>query len=108
MAKIEVAEIIWTEPALSDLNAIAEYIALSHFPAAQKMVQNVFSTVERLEQFPESGRVPLELKNLNSLNTRELIVSPCRVFYKIETDRIFILHVMRQEQDLRRFMLQGE
>lgn len=105
MAKIEVAEIIWTEPALSDLNAIAEYIALSHFPAAKKMVKSVFSKVERLEQFPESGRVPIELK---SLNYRELIVSPCRVFYKIETDRVFILHVMRQEQDLRRFMLQGE
>jgi len=36
------AQIIWTEPALSDLDAIAEYIALDKPSAAMKLVQKVF------------------------------------------------------------------
>ncbi|WP_133154128.1 type II toxin-antitoxin system RelE/ParE family toxin, partial [Vibrio sp. 10N.261.49.E11] len=36
------AEVIWSEPALSDLNDIAEYIALENLVAAKQLVQNVF------------------------------------------------------------------
>lgn len=32
------AEIIWTEPALNDLDDIAEYIALSNVEAARQLV----------------------------------------------------------------------
>ncbi|EPN8877814.1 type II toxin-antitoxin system RelE/ParE family toxin, partial [Vibrio cholerae] len=38
-------EIIWTEPALSDLNDIAEYIALENVVAAKQLVQTVFTKV---------------------------------------------------------------
>ena len=96
------AEVIWTSPALDDLNGIAEYIALSNRQAAQKLVANIFSKVERLEDFPESGKKPIELSNLNY---REIIVNPCRIFYKIDKDKVYILHVMRQERDLRKFLL---
>jgi toxin ParE1/3/4 len=96
------AEITWTAPALSDLKNIAEYIALSNLPAAKKLTQTVFSKITRLERHPESGKVPPELKNLNY---REIIVNPCRIFYKIDNDQIYILHVMRQERDLRKFIL---
>ncbi|MBE4431517.1 type II toxin-antitoxin system RelE/ParE family toxin [Vibrio parahaemolyticus] len=96
------AEIIWTEPALSDLNDIAEYIALENVVAAKQLVQTIFSKVERLESFPESGRIPLELEHLSY---REVVVNPCRVFYKQDADKVFILFVMRAERDLRKFLL---
>ncbi|MEL0630903.1 type II toxin-antitoxin system RelE/ParE family toxin [Psychromonas aquatilis] len=96
------AEIIWTNPALEDLNDIAEYIALSNMVSAKKLVAKIFEKVERLEDFPESGKKPIELSNLNY---REVVVNPCRIFYKVETDKVFILHVMRQERDLRKFLL---
>jgi toxin ParE1/3/4 len=38
------AELIWTEPALSDLEAIADYIALDDAQAARRLVQRVSST----------------------------------------------------------------
>jgi len=75
------AQIIWTEPALLDLNEIAEYIALDKPDAASRLVQAVFSKKERLEEFPESGRKPAELKKSRY---KELIVGPCRIFYRIE------------------------
>ena len=99
------AEIVWTNPALNDLNDIAEYIALSDMPSAKKLVKNIFEKVERLEAFPESGKRPLEL---NNLNYREIIINPCRIFYKVENDHVYILHVMRQERDLRKFLLLSE
>ncbi len=96
------AQIIWTEPALMDLNKIAEYIALDKPSAASRLVQKVFSKTERLEEFPESGRKPPELKKSRY---KEIIVDPCRIFYRIEKDKVYILYVMRSERKLRKFLL---
>lgn len=96
------AQIIWTEPALNNLNDIAEYIAVSNPYAAKKLVENVFSKVKRLEQFPYSGRIPEEI---STLNYREVVVNPCRVFYKVDSDSVYILHLLRQERDLRKYLL---
>ena len=96
------AQVIWTEPALSDLDAIAEYIALDKPSAAIKLVQKVFSSTDRLEQFPESGRKPPEFKKSRYL---EVIVNPCRIFYRIEDDKVYVLYVMRSERKLRKYLL---
>jgi len=96
------AQIIWTEPALEDLNEIAEYISIDDFKAAQNLVSKVFAKVERLENFPESGKKPYEL---DKTDYREVIIGPCRIFYRIEKDSVFILYVMRGERKLRQFII---
>jgi len=96
------AKVIWTEPALQDLNDIAEYIALDKVSAAKKVVQKIFSSTENLELFPFSGGKPPELGKSRYL---ELIVNPCRVFYRVEEDKVFILYVMRSERELRKYLL---
>lgn len=93
------AKIIWTEPALSDLDAIADYIALDKPDAARKLVRRIFNHVSQLEQHPDSGSKPPELKGWRY---RQIIEPPCRVFYRHENHRVYILHVMRSEQRLRR------
>jgi hypothetical protein len=35
---------------------------------------------------------------------REVVVTPCRIFYKFESKKVFLLQVMRQKQDLRRYI----
>ncbi len=45
------AEIIWTDPALNNLNEIAEYIALNNPTAAKILVQTVFDKVTRFKRF---------------------------------------------------------
>ena len=97
------AELIWTEPALSDLNEIAEYIALENPPAARALVQRVFSAVERLERHPASVKIPAELENSRY---REVICGPCRVFYRHSKRQVLILYVMRNERELRNFILE--
>jgi len=96
------ARLIWTEPALLDLDEIAEYIALDDPLAAAQYVQRVFDRVERLEAHPKSGKRPPELQRSPY---REVIVPPCRVFYRIEGDAVYVLYVMRSERLLRTYLL---
>ena len=91
-------EIVWTEPALSDLDAIADFIALENPIAAQKSVRRIFKHVEQLTGHPKGGSKPAEL---NDHNYQQIIEPPCRVFYRHNYSCGFILHVMRSEQRLR-------
>jgi plasmid stabilization system protein ParE len=91
-------EIIWTEPALSDLDGIADFIALDKPDAASRLVHRVFERVELLAQHPELGPIIPELSP-NS-RYRQLVESPCRIFYRYErrTDKLYVLGVMRGEK----------
>lgn len=96
------AEVVWTEPALQELDAIAEYIALDNPAAASHLVQEVFDKTGRLEDFPQSGRIPPELPGSVY---RELVVPTCRTFYREEKKQALVLYVMREERQLRAYML---
>lgn len=98
------AEIVWTEPALNDLDAIADYIALENSIAARQLVQRVFLHVEQLQAHPRSGSKPTEL---HGWRYRQIVEPPCRVFYRFDGKRVFIVHVMRAERMLRTSALRG-
>jgi len=93
------AEIVWTEPAINDLDTIADYIALENPEAASELVRRVFEHVEQLAAHPESGSRPLELKRSRY---RQIVEPPCRVFYRHDGQSVFVLYVMRSERLLRK------
>lgn len=101
------ADLIWTEPALHDLDAIADYIALDNQRAARELVQRVFQHVEQLAAHPKSGSHPLELRR-SSRRYRQIVEPPCRVFYRYERSsrKVYVLYVMRGEMRLRKSRLQ--
>ena len=90
-------EVIWTEPALNDLDTIADYIALDDPQAAQRLVQRIFHHVALLAQHPESGSKPPELRGWRY---RQIVEPPCRVFYRYDGARVVIPYVMRGERRL--------
>ncbi len=92
------AEIIWSEPALADLDAIADYMALDDPVAASQPVQRVFDYVDQRVELPEDGRRPQEL---GPSRYRQIVEPPCRVFYRFDGKTVFTLHVMRSEPLLR-------
>lgn len=96
------ARLIWTEPALHDLEEIAEYIAFDDISAAKRLVSKVFAVMKKLENSPNSRRRPPELKRTQY---REKIIGPCRIFYRIEKKSIFVLYIMRGERELRNYIL---
>jgi toxin ParE1/3/4 len=89
------AEVIWTEPALNDLDTIADYIALDNPEAARRLVQRIFGHVDQLADHPKLGFKPSELKGWRY---RQIVGPPCRVFYRINEKKVLILYVMRAER----------
>lgn len=100
------ADLIWTEPALQDFDAIADYIALDNPLAARRLVQRVFEHVAQLKAPPESGSHPSELRH-STRRYRQIIEPPCRIFYRHEraSAKVFVLFVMRGEMRLRKSRL---
>ncbi len=92
------AKVVWTQPALSDLDAIADYIAIDNPRAARDFVQRVFAHVQQLAAHPKSGSKPPELRGWRY---RQVVEPPCRVFYRHDNSRVLILYVMRSERHLR-------
>ena len=66
-------------------------------------MQTVFNSVARLADFPLSGRIPPEI---SKFQYREIIVNPLRIFYRQQDENtLYIVHVLRQERDIRRYIL---
>ena len=92
------AQVIWAEPALNDLDAIADYIALDNPAAASELVRRVFAHVDQLLIHPDSGSKPRELRGGRY---RQIVELPCRIFYRREGETVYVLYVMRGERKFR-------
>ncbi|HBZ69692.1 MAG TPA: type II toxin-antitoxin system RelE/ParE family toxin [Deltaproteobacteria bacterium] len=84
--------ILWSPQALRDLESIQAYITLDSELYAELVVQRILVSVERLAEFPESGRVVPER---NAGNLREVIVRPYRIVYRLRPDLVEIATVFR-------------
>tara|TARA_R100001143_G_C3356511_1_gene132724 strand:+ start:1706 stop:2008 length:303 start_codon:yes stop_codon:yes gene_type:complete len=89
------ARIIWTEPALQELDAIADYISLDSPTAAKKLVREAFSRVDHLAHHLKSGKL---VEEFEGSVYREIVLPPCRIFYRLADEIIYIIHVIREEQ----------
>jgi toxin ParE1/3/4 len=67
-----------------DLKDIAAFIAEDSASAAERFVRSLFQAVERLADFPESGRIVSEF---GDPAIREVIRKPCRIVYRVNTRR---------------------
>ncbi len=86
-------KIVWTEGAVANLSAIRDYIeATNSTPTAQRVPQQIFRAVENLAMFPNSGRagrVP---------GTRELVVPPFVIAYRVMSGAIEVIRVLHSSQ----------
>ncbi len=90
-------KIIWSPLALERVNEIADYIVQENVEAAERTVIELFGAVERLEKFPESGRLVPEI---NRPNIREIVHRKYRILYRVEAKQIAILTVRHVRQQL--------
>lgn len=91
-------KVIWSPTAVDQVRDIATYIALDKPSVAERWVEEIFSSVERLIEFPESGRIVPEI-NRNEL--REIVQENYRVIYKIKRSEILVLIVKSYRQKLK-------
>ncbi len=99
------AKIIWTEPAFSDLDEITGYIALDDPYAADRVNRRILNRVKQLGKHPESGSIP---EDLPGTAIRQLVESPCRIFYRFDGKKVWILHILRFERLLRPDRLEAD
>lgn len=90
-------KIIWSPLAVDRASEIAEYIAQDNPTAAENWVNAIFTHVEQLKKFPESGRIVPEI---NTYFFRELIYGNYRIVYRIEENRVSILTIRHGKQIL--------
>lgn len=83
--------IVWTLQAIEDVEAIRSYIARDSPHYAALTAERIVDSVERLKEFPRSGRVVPELERDAY---REVILGTYRIVYRLETDRAQILTVV--------------
>ncbi len=81
------AEVVWSDAALANLDAIEAYIRQFSPLAAQRMAQRLLMAAWGLEQAPERGRSITR-------NRRELtIIPPYLIRYRIDGEQVVILEV---------------
>jgi plasmid stabilization system protein ParE len=77
-------ELSWAPTARQDLRELVAYIAEDDRQAAGRFARSIFQAIERLRQFPESGRMVPEF---GDPAIRELVKPPCRVVYRVALHR---------------------
>ena len=84
------AKVRWTPQAANDLEAIAEFISQDSPHYASLFVLDILYAVDRLIQFPKSGRVVPEI---NDPLIREVIFGSYRIIFRVRQDLVEILTV---------------
>ncbi len=86
----------WTAPAKRDLKRIHDFIAEDSKFYARRVVQDILSRSETIEDFPEIGRIVPEL---HDPKIREVLVYTYRLIYEIKTKHIEILTIIHGKRD---------
>jgi toxin ParE1/3/4 len=63
-----------------------------------RLLNEIISQVEKLVEFPESGRIVPEF---GITNLREIIYPPFRIVYRLDGNKIRIVRIWRSEKILR-------
>ncbi|HSI14256.1 MAG TPA: type II toxin-antitoxin system RelE/ParE family toxin [Chthoniobacter sp.] len=80
-------EIVWTERASADIEAIVRYIARRDPSAAGRIGFGIFSRVQILVQHPEAGSI---LGELRDGGWRKIIFRRWKIVYAIREEKIII------------------
>ena len=74
-------EVIWTEPAVVDLEEILTFVAERSAHAAETLRDSILKHVEVLGTFPSIG--PIYTRDRDG-GTREIVCRQYRVFYRVD------------------------
>jgi toxin ParE1/3/4 len=78
----------WSPLAIDRVAEIGEWIATDHPDAALRIVDGIFAAVERLAEFPMSGR---QVPEFERLDLREIIFEQFRIVYRVSAGQVDLL-----------------
>ncbi|MBI2186163.1 MAG: type II toxin-antitoxin system RelE/ParE family toxin [Acidobacteria bacterium] len=89
-------ELVWSPRAIADLEEIRAYIATDSPAWADLTVRRLVASVERLREYPDSGRMVPERQ---SAELREVVSGKFRIVYRRKPDLVEIATVFRGSRD---------
>jgi toxin ParE1/3/4 len=99
------AKVIWMEPALAQLELIIGYIALDKPEAAQAVASQIFDITDHIGRFVRMGK---PIQGFPHKNYHQVWIKPCWLYYRLDGDAVYILHVRRAEKLFRVKDLAGD
>jgi toxin ParE1/3/4 len=94
-------EVKLTRGAEDDLERLHDYLADQGSPEiAKALLESILEKVEALERFPHRGSVPKELAALGFRNFRQLVLSPCRIIYRVIGQEVFVLLIVDGRREM--------
>ncbi len=90
-------KIYWSIIARRSLQEIADYIATDSPFYAVNFVERILAQVDKLNEFPEIGRVVPEFQ---CNNLRELLFQNYRIVYRIKEKHVFIVAVSHSSMNI--------
>ena len=91
--------IVWSDPAVDDLEAAVTFIAKDSDAYARSLAQLAVDAAESLRKFPNRGH---HLPDPTLARFRELIIGSYRLVYLVEKKRVLIVAVLHGHRALRR------
>jgi plasmid stabilization system protein ParE len=93
------SSITFADSAVKDLEEIQTWYADQQAPdVGRRLIKEIFTRIERLTDFPESGRIVPEFE---IANLREIIYPPFRIVYRLDRNRVRMVRVWRSERLLK-------
>lgn len=92
--KLKRYPVYWSESAQFDLESIIDYIAAESIANARRVFAQIKEGCIKLERFPEIGKIPMELRDVNIDSYREIIVSVWKIIYRVNPESVSILAVI--------------
>ena len=85
--------------AVEDIESIRRWYLDQQVPeTGERFVGEIISSVERLGDFPESGRIVPEF---GVSHLREIIMPPFRIIYRLDKTQVRVVRVWRSERLLK-------
>lgn len=79
--------------AYSDLDEIFDYITAENPQAADRMLENIMQSLQRLESYPQSG-APLLERSLKKYTFRTVVIDPYIAFYRFIENKVIIYRIL--------------
>ena len=91
--------------AKQDMKEIFLYVASNDsISSADKLLDSIETTISKLEEYPERGHTPQELRQTGIKRYLEIHYKPYRIIYEIENDLIYVHSVLDGRRNIQEIL----
>lgn len=95
-------KVVFLHQAKLDLDDLKNYIIKNHSPKSwQECLAKIKNSINTLKTFPQAGKIPSELENINLSQYRQVVSGMNRIIYEIREDIVFIHLVCDSRKDMK-------